>query len=391
MEQLDRDDVQLTSDEIGQGGRYRIVRAYCAGREVAAKSVINVDLDDARITDRDLEQEHAALERLDHPTIPRTRGLWRDPNTGLLHHVMEFRQGRTLQDVVVACVEKNRGQGARSWLDPVTTDIFGQICSALAHAHSRRVIHNDVGPRNVHVDLEDGELRVSLIDFEASGDGSRGSVPYSAPERMEGEPGTAQTDIYSVAVLIFYVLSGVEPWPTRDANQARAERKTNALDDLRDDISRTAWRLIRDSTPAYVQTALLRATAWNPHERQSSMRQFMRELNLSASEPPPRRQPTLTWTAMGLAAAASLTLISPLRDTLVLAILRPTASDNAECRREAGRVASALCATRGDLGAVSACNAILQDAVTGVSTSRCQEQLNALIAAESAQAASTHP
>ncbi len=391
MRELNPADVALSEHEIGQGGRYRIVRALCDGEDVAAKSVKNIREQDARMTDHDLAREHGALERLDHPAIPRTRGLWRDPATGILHHIMEFRPGRPLQSIVTACVEKNGGRGARSWLDDTTTDIFAQAFGALAHAHSRSVIHNDVTPRNIHVHLaDDGELSVSLIDFEASGDGDRGSVPYTAPERLEGQPGTVQSDVYSAAVLVFFVLSGVEPWPTRDATEALKERRASRLNDLPDDVSRGAWRLIREQTQtqAYVLDALLKATALDPKDRQASMRQFMRELQLSSGDPPPRRQPVLAWTGAVLAVLALLLFLPTLRHSIVGSILRNSSGQALRCRDDARQLAAELCALGPTEAAAAACRARLVNAADGLPADRCALHLAALRRAQTV--AGTH-
>ena len=250
MRELGANDVSLTDEVVGRGSSYRIMRAIHDGMPVAAKAVISASDVDTRVTDTILIREHENLEKLDHAAIPRSRGLWRDPKTGLYYHIMELRRGRTLAEIVTACVGKHHGEGGRLWSDVVTQDILGQALSALAHAHARSVFHNDVTPSNIVVDLEaDGELRVSLVDFEAAGEGSRGSVPYTAPERMEGAPASAQSDIYSAAVLVFYVLSGLLPWPTRQPEHALKERASSRLDDLPSDLSREAWRLIKLRAP----------------------------------------------------------------------------------------------------------------------------------------------
>jgi serine/threonine protein kinase/tetratricopeptide (TPR) repeat protein len=167
---------------------------------------------------RDLEQRFARerdiLASLEHPHIARLYDAGIDPH-GLPYLSMEYVQGELLTD----------------WCDAQRLDIrarlrlFLQVLGAVQYAHERQVIHRDIKPSNILV-TKGGEVR--LLDFGVAtllDDGeAAGKTPlttvyghaltpiYASPELIRGEPVTAKSDIYSLGVVLFELLTGDRPY-----------------------------------------------------------------------------------------------------------------------------------------------------------------------------------
>lgn len=313
MRSLGDNEVQISPSTVGSGGRYTVYEASMNSAAVVAKTVTDLHDVDLLEIKRDLIAEHETLAKLDHQAIPRTRGLWRDPRSKKLHHIMEYVPGRTLDEIIRVCTRKHhRHGGAMRWTGntdsglSVTKEVLSQVFSALAHAHSRHVCHNDISPRNIQVSYTGDDIRAFLIDFEASRPGTaRGSVPYAAPERLSVKGGTAKSDIYSLGVLVFEALTGVLPWPEKDPSVALEIRRAHPLSNLRDDTARRAWRYLESSEPG-VALALDEATSFEPEKRPANVRELMIKLDMSLAEPPPRVEPTIKRAAMLAALIAGL-------------------------------------------------------------------------------------
>ncbi len=165
--------------------------------------------------------ERQILARLEHRGIARILdgGVAAD---GRPYTVVEYVEGRSLSE---HCSERHASLRERLTL-------FMEVCDAVAFAHRNLVIHRDLKPDNV---LVDGKGSVKLLDFgiakllDAAGtthDGSNTVAPftpdYAAPEQLSGEPVTTATDIYALGVVLFELLTGERPLPTRGLPSGRA-------------------------------------------------------------------------------------------------------------------------------------------------------------------------
>jgi hypothetical protein len=185
------------------------------------------------------EREALAAARLSHPAVVALYEAGRDEDAVYL--VSELVRGATLGDLLA--------EGALSDRDVVLIGMA--MCDALAHAHSRGVVHRDVKPGNVLVPEAPGDGVVAkLTDFgiaRISGDEALtatgdvvGTLAYMAPEQAEGHGATAASDLYSLGLVLYEALAGVNP--VRGDNAAATARQVGmrlpALRRLRRDLPR---------------------------------------------------------------------------------------------------------------------------------------------------------
>jgi hypothetical protein len=186
------------------------------------------------------EKEALAAARLSHPAVVSLFEAGRDD--GAVYLVSELVRGHTLHELLA--------DGALSDRDVLLIGMA--MCDALAHAHSRGVIHRDVKPGNVLVPETGGEGVVAkLTDFgiaRITGDDALtatgdvvGTLAYMAPEQAEGRGATAASDLYSLGLVLYEALCGVNP--VRGANAAATARNVGmrlpALQRMRRDLPRT--------------------------------------------------------------------------------------------------------------------------------------------------------
>jgi serine/threonine protein kinase len=206
--------VYQIESEIGHGGMgevYRAVRADGQFKKNVAIKVVRGGYDTAAVLER-FRHERQILASLDHPNIAR---LYDGGTTeeGIPYLVMELIEGIPVDQY---CAEHNLSINDR-------LKLFAQICGAVQFAHQRLVIHRDIKPSNILV-TSDGTPK--LLDFgiakllDASGGGETTMLPamtpeYASPEQIRGEPITTATDVYSLGVVLYRLLTGRSPYPEK--------------------------------------------------------------------------------------------------------------------------------------------------------------------------------
>lgn len=252
---------------IGQGGMADVFLAVdtILNRQVAIK-LLREDLSQDAVSILRFEREAQAAASLAHPNIVEIYdvGEYQD------HHyiVMEYIAGKTLKQVI-----RSRGP----LVNEEAVDIMKQLCSAVAEAHSRGIIHRDIKPQNVIVKA-DGSLKI--LDFGiATALGSvqltqannvMGSVHYLAPELAKGEPASFQSDIYALGIVLYEMLSGDVPFKSDQAVQV-------ALKHMREPMP--SVRAINSTVPQSLENIITRSTAKDPALRYPNAEQMLADVS----------------------------------------------------------------------------------------------------------------
>jgi serine/threonine protein kinase len=198
----------LVTGRIGRGGMGMVYRGYdeVLEREVAIKTLTaEATLDDE--SRRRFEIEAKAAARLQHPNIVTVYELGEDRGAPFI--AMELLGGIDLEGLM---------RSGEAVLVQEKLDIMIQVCRGLAYAHEHRVIHRDIKPSNIRL-LEDGTAKI--MDFgiaKLAGTGVTktgmmvGTVHYMSPEQIRGLPLDGRSDVFSVGVILFELLSGGRPF-----------------------------------------------------------------------------------------------------------------------------------------------------------------------------------
>ena len=258
---------------LGEGGIGRVYAGYdtVLQREVAIKSLRPELFRDSNFLAR-FRAEATSLARLNHPNITTVHALINDSRN--LYMVMELVRGETVEDLLK---RRNGPLGVRDALA-----IIAQAADGLAYAHSMGVIHRDIKPANLMI--ADGGL-VKIMDFgiaRARGsqrltrDGSIvGTLAYMAPEQLRGEAGDERSDLYSLAIVLYEILSGGVPFAAAsDYDLMQAQINTRPAP-LGSSIPGVAGRIER---------ALMKALAKKPDQRFATVKEFKDALGASAAK-----------------------------------------------------------------------------------------------------------
>lgn len=288
------------------GGRYRIDRPLGGGgmalvylgrdelldRLVAIKMLRPEFVDDEDFVGR-FKLEAKAAARLSHPNIVAIYDVGRDD--GLDYIVMEYVNGQTL---------KERIKTAGSLPPQGAVDIAVQVLAALEHAHSHGVVHRDIKPQNI---LLTGSGQVKVADFGiARAVGTQtltdagpimGSAHYVSPEQASGLPTGARTDLYSLGVVLFEMLTGALPFDGESM-------VTVAVKHMRE-TPPEPHRLASHVSPT-LSRIVLQALQKDPQQRYPSAAVMRRDLvNFERLAPDdvwavPDNQPTVNLSALGV-------------------------------------------------------------------------------------------
>mgnify|MGYP006195677855 CR=1 FL=1 len=201
---------------VGGGGMGVVYRTHqqSLNREVAIKLLKLEDGQDTHRLER-FRREIDIIAQLSHPNIVRVFDSGRDPKLGLSYIAMELVDGMPLDEVM----HGHRIDAA------LALDIAHEVCAALTEPHALGIIHRDIKPANILVyPRSDDTIGVKVVDFGIARSGARsnsritttgvvvGSPMYMAPEVARGEELDARTDLYSLGVVLFEMISGVTPF-----------------------------------------------------------------------------------------------------------------------------------------------------------------------------------
>lgn len=256
--------------QLGQGGFGRVFLAsdqQLHSRRVVVKALLDENSSDPWFEKR-FSQEIRALARIDHPGVVGVLDSGRT-DEGTLYLVMQFAEGVTLRSLVEP--------GGMSFVR--VCGLVKQIADGLEAAHEKGIAHHDLKPENIMVQrLASGEERVRLIDFgiarlraenaeaDSVTENTRvaGSPSYMAPEQLSGHP-CMQSDIYSLGVVAFELLTGVKPFEAQNLVELYKLQSAGAC---------SKPRVLRPDLSERAESVLLRALAFESADRPESPRAF---------------------------------------------------------------------------------------------------------------------
>jgi eukaryotic-like serine/threonine-protein kinase len=268
---------------LGEGGMGEVYLAEDTklGRQVAIK-LVKAGVGRSSLL-RHFQREEKILAGLTHPNIARLYGAASAPN-GTPYFVMEYVDGERLD----AYCDRQR-LTIRDRLQ-----LFRKICGAVAYAHQRLVIHRDLKPSNIRVTSE-GEPK--LLDFgiarlteektaipEQTMTFSSAMTPeYASPEQIRGESMTTASDVYSLGVVLYELLTGTKPYRTtsrrldeiaRAITEQEATKPSNALSREKSKFEIRNSKILRGDLDNIVLTAIRK----EPSRRYTSVDQFSEDI-----------------------------------------------------------------------------------------------------------------
>ena len=251
---------------IGEGGMANVYLAYdtILDRDVAVK-VLRGDLADDEKFVRRFQREALSASSLSHPNIVEVYDVGDD--NGQYFIVMEYIDGKNLKDLL-----KKRGKLTVSEV----VDIMSQIADGLSVAHDSYIIHRDIKPQNIMI-LENGLVKITDFGIAMAMNATQltqtnsvmGSVHYLPPEQASGKGSTLKSDIYSMGILMYELLSGTLPYRGDNAVEIALKHLKEPLPSIREEFP---------DIPQSVENIILKAAAKNPKNRYSDAREMYEDL-----------------------------------------------------------------------------------------------------------------
>ena len=240
---------------IGEGGMANVYLGYdtILDRNVAIK-ILRGDLSNDEKFVRRFQREALSASSLAHPNIVEMYDVGEDDN--IYYIVMEYVEGKTLKQLL-----KKRGSLTLS----EAIDIMLQITDGMAHAHNSYIIHRDLKPQNIMI-KDDGQIKITDFGIAMALNATQltqtnsvmGSVHYLPPEQASGKGCTIKSDIYSMGIIFYELLTGSLPFRGENAVEIALKHMRDPLPDLREE---------NPSIPQSIENIILKSTAKNPKNR----------------------------------------------------------------------------------------------------------------------------
>ncbi len=257
---------------LGEGGMANVYLAYdtILDRNVAVK-VLRGDLANDEKFVRRFQREALSASSLSHPNIVEMYDVGEDD--GQYYIVMEYVEGKTLKQLL-----KKRG----SLTITEVIDIMSQLTDGMAHAHDSYIIHRDIKPQNIMI-LENGLIKITDFGIAMALNSTQltqtnsvmGSVHYLPPEQANGKGSTIKSDIYSMGILMYELLTGGVPYKGDNAVEIALKHLKEPLPSI---------RKILPELPQSIENIILKATAKNPMNRYKDAREMHKDIITALDE-----------------------------------------------------------------------------------------------------------
>ena len=251
---------------IGEGGMANVYLAKdpILERNVAIK-VLRGDLANDEKFVRRFQREALSASSLSHPNIVEIYDVGED--NGNYYIVMEYIPGKNLKQLL-----KKRG----SLTVHEVIDIMLQITSAMSVAHDSMIIHRDLKPQNILI-MEDGGVKITDFGIAMALNATQltqtnsamGSVHYFPPEQANGKGATLKSDVYSLGIMMFELLTGELPFRGENAVEIALKHLKEQIPDVRS---------INPNIPQSVENIIIKATAKNQKNRYNNANEMHEDL-----------------------------------------------------------------------------------------------------------------
>ena len=251
---------------IGEGGMANVYLANdtILDRKVAIK-VLRGDLSNDEKFIRRFKREALSVSNLSHPNIVEVYDVGEEE--GNYYIVMEYIEGKTLKQLL-------QKRGALTLTEVI--DIMSQLTDGLSHAHEAYIIHRDIKPQNIMIEdnglvkITDFGIAMALNSTQLTQTNSvMGSVHYLPPEQANGKGSTVKSDIYSLGILMYELLTGSVPFKGDNAVEIALKHMKEKLPSIRKQ---------NPTIPQSIENIVLRATAKNPKNRYDTVREMYNDL-----------------------------------------------------------------------------------------------------------------
>ncbi len=251
---------------IGEGGMANVYLANdtILDRKVAIK-VLRGDLSNDEKFIRRFKREALSVSNLSHPNIVEVYDVGEEE--GNYYIVMEYIEGKTLKQLL-------QKRGALTLTEVI--DIMSQLTDGLSHAHEAYIIHRDIKPQNIMIEdnglvkITDFGIAMALNSTQLTQTNSvMGSVHYLPPEQANGKGSTVKSDIYSLGILMYELLTGSVPFKGDNAVEIALKHMKEKLPSIRKQ---------NPTIPQSIENIVLKATAKNPKNRYDTVREMHNDL-----------------------------------------------------------------------------------------------------------------
>ena len=257
---------------IGEGGMANVYLAndIILERKVAIK-ILRGDLANDEKFVRRFQREALSASSLSHPNIVEMYDVGEDNGTYFI--VMEYVEGKTLKQLL-------KKRGALTLSEAI--DIMLQLTDGIAHAHDSYIIHRDLKPQNIMI-KEDGLIKITDFGIAMALNSTQltqtnsvmGSVHYLPPEQASGKGSSVRSDIYSMGILFYELLTGTLPFKGDNAVEI-------ALKHMRDPLP--SVRSFSSTIPQSIENIIMKATAKNPKNSYASVKDMHNDLLTALDE-----------------------------------------------------------------------------------------------------------
>lgn len=242
-----------------------LARDMILDRDIAIK-ILRYDFSNEEELRRRFQREALSTTSLAHPHIVNIFDVGEE---GSLHYlVMEYVPGKTLKEYIIDNSPVAPEQAVK---------IMKQLASALAHAHQNQIVHRDIKPQNILMDAE-GNVKISDFGIAMALSATSytqtnsvlGTVHYLSPEQARGGTANKKSDIYSLGIVMFELLTGKLPFSGESAVSIALKHLQTETPSLRE---------IVPSMPQSLENVVLKATAKNPQHRYQSANELEEDLS----------------------------------------------------------------------------------------------------------------